>query len=85
LVIFLHDKSETQEVLKKFLKSAQNKIDAKVKKIRSDNRTECVLQANHSLCESVLSLSARGCSTAASSRSSLGSCLGHVQGCCTLV
>jgi transposase InsO family protein len=33
----LHDKSETQEVLKKFLKRAQNKFDAKVKKIRSDN------------------------------------------------
>jgi hypothetical protein len=27
-------------VLKKFLKSAQNKFDAKVKKIRSDNGTE---------------------------------------------
>jgi transposase InsO family protein len=36
-VFFLHDKSETQEVLKKFLKRAQNKFDAKVKKIRSDN------------------------------------------------
>jgi transposase InsO family protein len=33
----LHDKSETQEVLKKFLKRAKNKFDAKVKKIRSDN------------------------------------------------
>jgi transposase InsO family protein len=37
---FLHDKSETQEVLKKFLKRAQNKFDAKVKKIMSDNGTE---------------------------------------------
>jgi transposase InsO family protein len=36
-VFFLHDKSETQEVLKKFLKRAQNEFDAKVKKIRSDN------------------------------------------------
>jgi hypothetical protein len=27
-VFFLHDKSETQEVLKKFLKRAQNKFDA---------------------------------------------------------
>jgi transposase InsO family protein len=36
----LHDKSETQEVLKKFLKRAQNKFDAKVKKIRSDNGSE---------------------------------------------
>jgi hypothetical protein len=34
---FLQDKSETQEVLKKFLKRAQNEFDAKVKKIRSDN------------------------------------------------
>jgi transposase InsO family protein len=39
-VIFLQDKSETQEVLKKFLKRAQNEFDAKVKKIRSDNGTE---------------------------------------------
>jgi transposase InsO family protein len=36
-VFFLHDKSETQEVLKKFLKRAQNEFDDKVKKIRSDN------------------------------------------------
>jgi transposase InsO family protein len=36
-VFFLHDKSETQEMLKKFLKRAQNEFDAKVKKIRSDN------------------------------------------------
>jgi transposase InsO family protein len=39
-VFFLHDKSETQEVLKKFLKRAQNEFDAKVKKIRSDNGSE---------------------------------------------
>jgi transposase InsO family protein len=39
-VFFLQDKSETQEVLKKFLKRAQNKFDAKVKKIRSDNGIE---------------------------------------------
>jgi hypothetical protein len=39
-VFFLHDKSETQEVLKKFLKGAQNEFDAKVKKIRSDNDSE---------------------------------------------
>jgi hypothetical protein len=36
-VFFLHDKSETQAVLKKFLKRAQNKFDGKIKKIRSDN------------------------------------------------
>jgi hypothetical protein len=39
-MFFLQDKGEIQEVLKKFLKRAQNKFDAKVKKIRSDNDTE---------------------------------------------
>jgi transposase InsO family protein len=39
-VFFLQDKSETQGVLKKFLKKAQNEFDVKVKKIRSDNSTE---------------------------------------------
>jgi hypothetical protein len=39
-VLFLHDKSETQEVLKKFLKIAQNEFDVKVKKIRSENGSE---------------------------------------------
>jgi hypothetical protein len=39
-VFFLQDKSQTQEVLKKFLKRAQNEFDAKVKKIRSDDGTE---------------------------------------------
>jgi transposase InsO family protein len=39
-VLFLQDKSETQEVLKKFLRRTQNGFDAKVKKIRSDNDTE---------------------------------------------
>jgi transposase InsO family protein len=39
-VFFFQDKSETQEVLKKFLRRAQNEFDAKVKKIRSDNGTE---------------------------------------------
>jgi transposase InsO family protein len=37
---FLQDKSETQEVLKKFLNGAQNEFDAKVKRIRSDNGIE---------------------------------------------
>jgi transposase InsO family protein len=40
LGVFLQDKSETQEVLKKFLRMTQNEFDAKVKKIRSDNGTE---------------------------------------------
>jgi hypothetical protein len=39
-VFFLQPKNETQEVLKKFLKGAQNKFDAKVKKIKSDNNTK---------------------------------------------
>jgi hypothetical protein len=39
-VFFLQDKCETQEVLRKFLKRAQNKFDVKVKRIRSDNDTE---------------------------------------------
>jgi hypothetical protein len=39
-MFFLQDKSETQEVLNKFLKRAQNKFDDKVKKIRSDSDTE---------------------------------------------
>jgi transposase InsO family protein len=39
-VFFLHNKNKTQEVLKKFLKRAQNEFDAKVKKIRSDNGSE---------------------------------------------
>jgi hypothetical protein len=39
-VFFLHDKSETQEVIKKFLKRAQNEFDVKAKKIRSDNGSE---------------------------------------------
>jgi hypothetical protein len=39
-VFFLQDIGETQEVLKKFLKKAQNDFDVKVKKIRSDNGTE---------------------------------------------
>jgi transposase InsO family protein len=39
-VFFLQDKDETQKVLKKFLKTAQNEFDAKIKRIRSDNGTE---------------------------------------------
>ena len=39
-VFFLHDKGETQGVLKKFLKRAQNEFSLKVKKIRSDNGSE---------------------------------------------
>jgi transposase InsO family protein len=39
-VFFFQVKSETQEVLKKFLRRAQNEFDAKVKKIRSENSIE---------------------------------------------
>jgi transposase InsO family protein len=39
-VIFLQDKSETQGVLNKFLKRAQNEFDLKIKKIRSGNGSE---------------------------------------------
>jgi transposase InsO family protein len=39
-MFFLPDKTESQEVLKKFLKRAQNEFDVRVKKIRSDNGTE---------------------------------------------
>jgi hypothetical protein len=38
-VFFLQDESKTQEVLKKFLRRAQNEFDTKIKKIRSDNDT----------------------------------------------
>ena len=36
-VFFLSDKGETQEILKKFIKRAQNEFGVKIKKIRSDN------------------------------------------------
>jgi hypothetical protein len=39
-VFFLHDKSETQSTLKRFLRRAQNEFEIKVNKIRSDNGSE---------------------------------------------
>jgi hypothetical protein len=39
-VFVLQDKSETQEVLKKFFRREQDEFDVKVKKIRSDNGIE---------------------------------------------
>jgi transposase InsO family protein len=39
-MFFLQDKSENQDMLKKFLRRTQNKFDVKVKKIRSENGTE---------------------------------------------
>jgi transposase InsO family protein len=39
-VLFLQDKSQTQETLKGFLKRAQNEFVLRIKKIRSDNGME---------------------------------------------
>jgi hypothetical protein len=39
-MFFLQDKSETQKVLKKFLRRTQNEFDVEVKNIRSGNDTE---------------------------------------------
>jgi hypothetical protein len=39
-VFFLHEKSQTQETLKGFLRRAQNEFGLRIKKIRSDNGTE---------------------------------------------
>ena len=39
-VIFLQEKSQTQETLKGFLRRAQNEFGLRIKKIRSDNGTE---------------------------------------------
>jgi transposase InsO family protein len=39
-VFFLQDKSETQGILKRFLRIAQNEFELKVMKIRSDNGSE---------------------------------------------
>jgi transposase InsO family protein len=39
-VFFLHEKSQTQETLKKFLTQVQNEFRLRIKNIRSDNGTE---------------------------------------------
>jgi transposase InsO family protein len=39
-VFFLKDKSETQEIFKRFARRAQNEFDVKIKKVRSGNGTE---------------------------------------------
>jgi transposase InsO family protein len=39
-VFFLHEKSQTQETLKGFLRRAQNEFGLRIKKIRSDNATK---------------------------------------------
>jgi transposase InsO family protein len=38
-VLFLQEKTQTQETLKKFLRRAQNEFELRIKKIRSDNGT----------------------------------------------
>jgi hypothetical protein len=40
LGVFLHEKSQTQETLKGFLRQAQNEFGLRIEKIRSDNGTE---------------------------------------------
>jgi transposase InsO family protein len=39
-ISFLQEKSQTQEILKRFLRRAKNKFGLRIKKIRSDNGTE---------------------------------------------
>jgi transposase InsO family protein len=39
-VFFLRDKSEVQGIFKKFARRAQNKFDAKIKRVKSDNGME---------------------------------------------
>jgi transposase InsO family protein len=39
-VFFFKDKSETQVIFKKFARRAQNEFEVKLKKVRSNNRTE---------------------------------------------
>src|SRR5438105_451066 len=39
-VFFLHDKGETQENFKKFVRRAQNEFVVKIKKVRCDNGSE---------------------------------------------
>ena len=39
-VFFLHDKSDTYDIFKKFMTRAENEFELKVKKVRSDNGSE---------------------------------------------
>ena len=39
-IFFLHNKSETQAIFKKFVRRAQNEFEMKIKRVRSDNRSE---------------------------------------------
>ena len=38
--VFLREKSEVQGIFKKFARRAQNEFEVKIKRVRSDNRTE---------------------------------------------
>ena len=39
-VFFVHDKSEVQGIVKKFIRRAQNEFELKIKNVRSDNCSE---------------------------------------------
>ena len=39
-VFFVHDKSEVQGIVKKFIRRAQNEFELKIKNVRSDNGSE---------------------------------------------
>ena len=39
-VFFLHDKTDTYDIFKKFITRAENEFELKVKKVRSDNGNE---------------------------------------------
>ena len=39
-VFFVHDKSEVQEIVKKFIRRAQNEFELKINNVRSDNGSE---------------------------------------------
>jgi transposase InsO family protein len=52
-VFFLHDKSEVAYIFKKFAKKAQNELDCKIKKIRSDNGKEFDNTNIHEYCDEI--------------------------------
>jgi transposase InsO family protein len=52
-VFFLHDKTEVIACFKKFAKRAQNELDVKIKKIRSDNGKEFVNTNIEEYCDEV--------------------------------
>jgi transposase InsO family protein len=52
-VFFLHDKSEVATIFKMFAKKAQNELDCKIKKIRSDNRKKFNNTNIHEYCDEI--------------------------------